>query len=653
MPRGKFEFNVTPFGLCNAGASYQRMMDIALSGLPSDRILAYMDDIVVFNKTFQEHLQSLEQIFCRLRSSGISLKLSKCIFASEKVDFLGYTLAREGIKPQTRLTEAVKQYQRPSTKKELKGFLGLAGFYRSFIPNFSDISHPLNQLTSEHAKFEWSAECEAAFVTLKNQLSSDPVLKFPNFGQQFIVEADASNYAVGGVLSQFGSDGQIHPIAYFSTALQKSQQNWSATTKEAFALVLAVRHWRVYLAGASFILNSDHNPLTFLRTQKDPRGKLSRWMVELEEFNYTIQYIPGKSNVKADALSRNNAANQCQPDCDFDDKIYATFSDNDNFLEQLRTEQSRDPIIANAKRCILNGQQISKGRLKRVQNQLRIENDLLTKSSRPIIPSSLRKLIVSQYHNVAHFGSAKIYALLKERFFWPNMFNYVRTFTSLCESCQQSRCDTRPPKAPLLPMFIPNAPMQFLSIDIAYLPKDHSGYQYILLIGDVFSKYIQAIPLKDQTAPIIVDAFLRSWVYIHGTPYYLLSDQGSNVDGELMREVCNSLTIEKRRSSAYHSQGNGFAERHIRTVKDTLRSVLLHRKLPQTKWRKVLPELVFALNASESKSTNCVPYEVVFGRQALLPQDIIFDHGTFHENEQVSVGDYKDERLYYKMSSIT
>eukprot|EP00794_Sanderia_malayensis_P011538 gene11536-biopygen9207 len=191
-------------------------------------------------------------------------------------------------------------------------------------------------------------------------------------------------------------------------------------------------------------------------------------------------------------------------------------------------------------------------------------------------------------------------------------------------------------------MFVPHSPMQFVSLDIGYLPKDANGYQYILLIGDVFSKFINAIPLKDQTAPSVVDAFLKNGVYVHGTPSYLSTDQGSNVDGQLMAHICTSFGIEKRRSSAYHSQGNGFAERNIRTVKDILRSVLLHRHLNQTKWRQILPQMIFALNSSESKATQCIPFDVVFGRSAVLPQDILFDVTNPDECNSSSVINYKN-----------
>ena len=214
---------------------------------------------------------------------------------------------------------------------------------------------------------------------------------------------------------------------------------------------------------------------------------------------------------------------------------------------------------------------------------------------------------MTEYQNVAHFGTDNVYSLLKDRYYWPSMYNYIMSYSQGCETCQKTKLTTSPLKAPLVSMFIPKAPMQFTSIDLAYLPKDYKGYQYFLLIGDTFSKFVQAVPLKDQTAPTIVDALLRNWIHIHGSPFYLLSDQGINVDGEVMAAICNKLSTEKRRSSAYHSQGNGFAKRNIRTVKDLLCAALLHRHLPQTKWRSILPGVVFALNASESRAIHCAP----------------------------------------------
>ncbi len=636
-----------PYGLTNAGATYQRMIDMCLAGLPTDRVLAYMDDIVIFNNTFAEHMHDLKAVFSCLQTANVSLKPSKCIFAADRVNFLGFELSINGIQPQARLTDAIRQFQSPKSKKELKRFLGMAGFYRDFIRDFATISEPLNKLTCDNVPYTWSNECESAFNNLKQQLISRPVLAFPQLGSPFVVEVDASDYAAGGVLSQLSDDNTLHPVAYFSTAFKGSQRNWAAISKEAFALVLAIRHWHVYLAGTSFVLNSDHNPLVHLRKQKDPTGKFARWISELEEYNYTVKYIRGKDNAKADLLSRNEFASSDQPDSLFDNKIYATAVDNASFIEQLQTEQTADPLISQTIHLILQGQRITKGRYKRIQNQLRLENDILTKSGRPVVPASLRKMILSEIHCTAHFGIDKTYKLLKDRFYWPNMYASCTAFVSNCLICQQTKSDTAPPKAPLLPMATPEAPMQFIAIDIAFMPRDNQGYQYFLLIGDIFSKYIEAVPLKDQTATTITGALLSKWIYVHGTPYFLLSDQGSNVSGEIINDLCNVLGIEKRRSSAYHSQGNGFAERSIRRIKDMLRSALLQRKTNQNKWASVLPELVFALNTVPSKATNCVPYNVIFGRPPRLPIDALFNHQQRKTAVDISTAaDYADERNF-------
>ena len=422
---------------------------------------------------------------------------------------------------------------------------------------------------------------------MKEKLASYPVLAFPDSGEQFVVKVDACDYATGGVLSQIGDDGQLHPVAYYSTALQKSQQNWSPTTKEAFAMILAVRHWHVYLAGVQFVLKSDHNPLVYLRSQKDPRGKFARWISELEEYDYVVDYFPGPDNVVADPFSRNRNACPVQPESYFENNAYAvTDITNVNFAQQLRDEQNADDVISATKLYIENDELIPQGRFRRVQKQLRIENGILTKAGRPIIPPSMRKYVVEQFHSISHAGVDKMYALLQQKFYWPNLYSYIKTFVSYCKVCQQCKTETLPPKAPLMPMIVPEAPMQFILINIAHMPVDGDGYQYLLMMGDIFSKYIELAALRDQTAISVVQSFYDNWIMRHGSPLYLLSDQGSNVDGETMNELCSAFEIEKRRSSAYHSQGNGFAERNIRSVREIFRTVLLDRKLSQKHWRK-------------------------------------------------------------------
>ena len=233
----------------------------------------------------------------------------------------------------------------------------MTGFYRAFIKDFATISQPLNKLTGDNVKFTWDASCGAAFQELKKHLMCEPILAFPKLDDPFVFEVDASDYAAGGVLSQTGDDNVLHPIIYFSTSFTRSQRNWAPVTKRLLRW-LAVRHWRVHLSGTEFILSSDHNPLVHLRNQKDPCGKFGLWIAELEEYNYTVQCIRGKDNVKADFLSRNPAANPIQPHSLFDDKVFAINSSSTALVDQFKQEQSTNPVISNTKRLIENGETI-------------------------------------------------------------------------------------------------------------------------------------------------------------------------------------------------------------------------------------------------------------------------------------------------------
>ena len=624
VPNGKYEFEVTPYGLCNAGRSYQRMIDMCLADLPKERILAYIDDIVIFSRTFEEHLQDVESVLHKLREANVSLKLSKCVWAAAEVEYLGFVLSGDGIRPQKQLTEAILQYAVPKTKKEIKRFLGMSGFYREFIKDFANMAAPMNNLTKDSVNFEWTVECENSFKNLKRALMTAPVLAFPRTGTEFIVTVDASNTAVGGELSQYQPDGTIHPVAYFSNALKDAQKNWSPYAQEAFALVMATRHWDTYLRGNKFVIHSDHNPLVYLRNKKDPKGKMARWIAELENFDYDVTYIQGKLNCKADALSRNEGAivNRLN-EAKFEESIY-TIESSRHFHDQLYKEQNDDPIIDAARKCIESNENVTEGQLKRINKQLRLVNGILTKSGRPIIPVSMRDYLITEYHRMGHFGVEKLYNLLQQRFYWPNMYRTVANYLSDCDICNQCKADVNPPMAPLIPIFVPLAPLELVCIDIAHLPETKRGFKYILLIGDVFSKCIEAVPMKNQLAETICDAMYRNWIMRFGCPYYILSDQGSNVDGETVRALCTEFNIEKRRTSAYHSQGNGFAERNIRTIRELFRTLLLDFGIPQNQWDTLIPSILFALNTTVSSTTKCAPFEVIYGRKPVLPLDTMF-----------------------------
>ena len=213
-----------PFGVSNGGATYQRLMDMCLSGLPPDLIVAYLDDAVIFSTTFEQHMADLRLVLERFRTAKITLRPDKCTFGCTEINFLGYNLSERGIKPGKTLTGAILNFNPPTTKKEVKRFLGMVGFYRNFIEHFAHISQPLRELTKDDSNFYWTADCEKLFTKLKEPFSKEPILAFPVTNKEFIIEVDASNYSIGGILAQEQADGTIRPVAYYSCALSKQQQ---------------------------------------------------------------------------------------------------------------------------------------------------------------------------------------------------------------------------------------------------------------------------------------------------------------------------------------------------------------------------------------------------------------------------------------------
>ncbi|CAK9824012.1 Retrovirus-related Pol polyprotein from transposon 297 [Anthophora retusa] len=303
-PFGHYEFNRMPFGLRNAPATFQRLMDSILSGLQGTELFVYLDDIVIYASSLSEHKAKFNRLAERLRRANLKLQPSKCSFLRREVAYLGHIISDEGVKPCPTKISAVKNFPGPKNAKTVREFLGLAGYYRRFINKFSHITKPLTALLRKDTKFEWSAAQERAFETLRNALCTEPVLRYPDFAETFHITTDASGYAVGGILSQ-GPIGQDRPIAYASRLLHGAELNYSTIEKECLAIIYAVQHFRPYVYGKPFNLITDHQPLVWMHSVKDPSSRLLRWRLKLAEYEYKVVYKAGKRNVNADALSRN------------------------------------------------------------------------------------------------------------------------------------------------------------------------------------------------------------------------------------------------------------------------------------------------------------------------------------------------------------
>ena len=300
---GMYRYRMMPFGLCNAGATFQRLMDVIMSGLNLNICLIYLDDIITFSKTIEEHLERLVRVFDRLRSAGLKLKPEKCTFFRHSVSFLGHVVSEAGIATDPEKVKAVADWPVPTSLREVRSFLGLASYYRRYVEGFAKIAAPLHALTKKGQVFKWSSEAQASFDALKEALISPPILAMPSDVGEMILDTDASDTSIGSVLSQV-QDGVERVIAYASRSLDRRERNYCVSRKELLSVVHFVKYFKQYLLGRRFRLRTDHAPLTWLRSTPEPIGQQGRWLEILEEFDFHIEHRPGIKHGNSDALSR-------------------------------------------------------------------------------------------------------------------------------------------------------------------------------------------------------------------------------------------------------------------------------------------------------------------------------------------------------------
>ena len=310
--RGMFRFRTMPFGLCNAVATFQRLMDLVLSGLNLEICLAYLDDIIIFSTTPEQHLERLEQVLRRLQEANLKLKPSKCCLMQTRVSFLGHVISGEGISTDPEKVKLVSEWPVPNNLRQLRGFLGLSGYYRKFVKGYARIAAPLNAMMKKNRQFSWTPECQSAFQELKEALASPPLLTLPNDDDVFILDTDACEYSIGSVLSQV-QNGQEKVVAYAGRSLSKNEVNYCVTRKELLAVVHFTRYFRQYLLGRQFIIRTDHAALSWLKKTPEPIGQNARWLELLGEYDFVIHHRPGERHGNADAVSRHPCLNR--PSC--------------------------------------------------------------------------------------------------------------------------------------------------------------------------------------------------------------------------------------------------------------------------------------------------------------------------------------------------
>jgi hypothetical protein len=643
-PDGLFEFNVMPFGLTNAPATFQRFIDAVLAGYHWKFLIVYLDDIIVFSRTFRQHLKDLSQVFERLKQANVKLKASKCHLFKKELVYLGHLVSREGIRPDPRKIEALEKMPIPSSVPQLRAFVGFCGFYHKFIKNFAILCAPLYALTKLNARFIWEGKHQLAVEAIKRALCTFTLLYHPNYSLTFVIRTDACDFGLGAVLAQI-VEGQERVVQFASRTLQPAEKKWCIREKEALAIIWACETFRVYVHGTRFTVETDHSSLQWLLGAKEP-PRLVRWALRLSEFNIDIKYRKGSANQVADALSRMPIEGPVPADEErFESllparvQIFGELKLNNTEIEKAQFEDPElNPIID---LCRKNAGKF--GAFELVEDLL-FKNDNGKKLL--MVPFSLVEQVLGIYHNEtmsAHLSRDRMLSLLKVRFFWPRMNADITDWVAACLTCTK----VKPPRALRNGLLVPVVsahPFEKVGLDIAGpIHVSKGGNRYILVCIDYFTSWVEAAPMKSITADEVIRTFFSMVISRHGCPKVVITDQGTQFTSKAFSTLCDQFQIKSELASAYHQQSNGKVERFIGFLKKTLATIT---KADQSNWDQLLDHCLLAYRASLNRMLNDTPFFLIYGRDAVLPQDMFIKH---HNGRSVPLSGDDPELSIYKV----
>lgn len=549
-------------------------------------VFPFVDDILIVSKTFEEHVLHVQTVLERLTEAKLTINEGKCKFVLKQVSVLGHTISKEGIQIDFSKLDRVHNWPTPTTGKDIQSFLGLMNYFFDFIPKFSELAHPLNELRNENSLENlWNDECENSFQSLKHCLFHAPLLSAPNFNEPFFLATDASAYAAGGVLFQAiqGFDFQkkqqqnVKYIKFYSHSLSKAERNYSASKRELFAVVCCLKKFANYLNGVHFTIISDHEPLSHYNTQDNLSTLHSRWLDTLLDFDFEIRYYPGRFNILPDLLSR------VFPDASERSKqtlvLAISSTDDTNFTASTEGEFTREEKIA-----------ISIG--KQIPNETEREN------------------LLSLNHSISHCGAKALYKKLWNMdYYWLNMKNDCEKTCANCDSCQKFSI-TQKGFNPQCSIFA-SLPMDHIAIDtLGPLPTSQEGKKYILVAIDVFTRFVFLRALTDKTA-LSVAKELFNICCEFGHPQIIQSDNGT----EFVNEVIEHLTLlyhwDHRLSTPYYPQGNGLAESAVKSCLTLVRKRFADEP---TNWSTMLASIQVGINQSINSLHGSSPFSLMFAR---------------------------------------
>lgn len=638
--QGHFEWLVLPMGLTNAPAEFMALMENTFREALNKYVLVFLDDILIYSKTLEEHEQHLRAVLKRLEAQQLYGKLSKCQFARQEVEFLGHYVGRRGVRMVEGKVTAIQEWKKPECQKEVEQFLGLAGYYRRFISNFSKIASPLSELCGTLSKskkgatkkppqkaFVWGEEQQEAFEKLKKAVSTAPCLAIPDPTKEFIVHTDASGYATGAALMQKFDEG-MRPIAFLSKKMNKAERNYPVHEQELLAILNALKAWRHYLGGRPFQILTDHQSLQYVETSAMATPRQVRWASWLSEFDFSIKYVPGIVNIVADALSRGAAMGKVHSEEE-------TELETPGGMLLLSAIREMAPLPVRVREAAVrdldyqNNLDKSHEELKEMMMGkgggllYRITDD--EGGGQLVVPSDqrLRTYLLDAAHDVCggHNGIERTTKWLQERVWWHGMAGMVERYVKGCEQCQRNKPNTR--KGHMgLPLSIerPQRVWDAFSMDfIGPLPKTARGYDAIMVIVERVARWVYYIPVKITHTAQDIFALLNARVLAsHGVPSSIISDRDSRFTSHFWEGIWEELGTALKRSTSFRPQTDGQTEKQNRTLIEALRAYV---EASQGNWDILLPQLQFVHNTSVCSSTGLSPFEMLYGRTARTSLD--------------------------------